>query len=244
MLGVLLAGALVQGCSTNSDEPGLDETIKDSVELTPVHASAKDGEIVSFTAHNARGEEQVFEYLVDGDRLVPQGDAPDLDDLDPATMGVIPAFFNGGAADTAMPQRDVDPADLNVQPWNPQQIEAKIPAITIDRSFRVSTDSFVQQLNVAGRNVEMMRVQDTGPSNAAELTRMQIDGIAQAEIYQFDDIQALDMWYRVAYQLHQAAGQDPTERIQINGMTMLRVGDHVDSEVVQAFANSPRLQLR
>ncbi len=243
-VGVLLAGAPLLGCSTTDDEPRLDDTIRDSVELTPVHADARDGEIVSFTAHNGRGEELVFEYLVDGDRLIPQGDAPDLGDLDPSTMGVIPAFFDGAAAETALPTRDVDPSDLAVQQWNPQQIDARIPPISIDGSYRVATDGFVRQLRSAGRHVEAMRAPNAGPSYAAELTRLQVDGMARAEVYQFDDVQALDMWYRVAYQLHEAAGQDPDEHIQIRGMTMLRLGDQLDDGVARAFADSPRLDMR
>ena len=200
--------------------------------------------MVSFKVKNGRGEETIHEYVVRNGALEPIGDAPEMTLPSSHEVGVIPVSINGGGSTMSMPKAaDREPVSGEGGSWAPSHLESGVPELAVDATFRVPTDDFVRQLQLRGRNVLSTPFAVTGPSRATELTRLEIDGIAEVEVYQFDRMQNLDAWYRVAYQLHESVGHDPDARIQINGMTLIRLGDNVDEDVVQAFLVSERTSL-
>lgn len=240
LAGLLLVVSLA-GCDQGSDPTTYDEDLKSLVELTRVQDLAEEGEVLAFTVKNGRGEESVHEYVVRNGALDPIGDAPPMNLPQSHEVGVIPVSINGGGATLSQPTAaDRGQVSSNGGTWAPSQLESGVPALRLDTSFSVPTDGFVRQLQLRGRNVLSTPFPTTGPSRAAELTRLEIDGLAEVEVYQFDSTQNLDAWYRVAYQLHESVGHDPDERIRINGMTMIRLGENVDEDVVQAFLASQR----
>lgn len=242
--GLLLVVSL-SGCDQGQDPTTYDEDLKSQVELTPVQDLAEEGEVLSFTVKNGRGEETVHEYIVRNGALEPVGDAPPMNLPDSHEVGVIPVSINGSGATLSQPTAaDRGKVSSTGGTWAPAQLESGVPELRVDASFSVPTAGIVQQLQLRGRNVLSTPFPSTGPSQATELTRLEIDGIAEVEVYQFDSTRNLDDWYRVAYQLHESVGHDPEQRIRINGMTMMRLGDNVDEEVVQAFLAAQRADIQ
>lgn len=235
LLGVALVGCdPIEGTSTE-----LGEGIKEQVELTSVTDMAEEGEVLSFNVKSGDGTVATHEYVVHNGALEALGDAPEMTLPESHEVGVIPVSINGGA-NYRPAAATSGPGKAGIDSWTPSRLESGVPAIEVDRTFRLETDAIVLQLQSRGRNVEITPFESTGPSRATELTRLEVDGVARTEVYQFDDAQALDAWYRVAYQLHESAGHDPDARIVISGMTMMRLGDHVDDEIPQAFLATPR----
>ncbi len=242
IVGVILVGSLM-GCDRSAETTSVGEGLNAGVELTSATDLAQDGEVVAFNVMDGHGNETIHQYVKKNGKLEPIGDAPEMTLPEQHEVGVIPVSINGGStySHSATQERDRNPA--NNMEWFPNKVQSTVPKLQQDRSFRIETGSFVQQLENRGRLVRTKQFDTVGPSQAVELTRIQIDGNGTAELYQFDSPQALDAWYRVAYQLHESVGHDPEERIQINGMTMLRLGDNVDAEVPQAFLDSPKAVL-
>ncbi len=239
VLGVPLMGCdPIEGTSTE-----IGEGIKEQVELTSVTDMVEEGEVVSFNVKSGDGTVATHEYVVRNGELEPLGDAPEMTLPESHELGVIPVSINGGA-DYAPSASTRGPGEASADSWTPSRLESGVPAIQVDRTFRVETDALVQQLRNQGRAVEATPFPETGPSRATELTRLEVDGLARAEVYQFDDAQALDAWYRVAYQLHESAGHDPDARIVISGMTMMRLGDHADGEIPEAFLATQRAAIQ
>jgi hypothetical protein len=244
-IACLLLVVSLSGCEQGQDPTTYDEDLKSQVELTPVQDLAEEGEVLSFTVKNGRGEESVHEYVVRNGALEPIGDAPPMNLPESHEVGVIPVSINGAGATLSQPTtKQGGSASGTGGTWAPSHLESGVPEISVDTSFRVPTSEFVVQLQTRGRNVTSSPFPTTGPSRATELTRLEIDGLVEAEVYQFDSRQNLDEWYRVAYQLHESVGHDPAERIRINGMTMLRLGDNADDEIVQAFMGTERVVLQ
>jgi hypothetical protein len=242
--GLLLVVSLA-GCDQGQDPTTYDEDLKAQVELTPVQDLAVEGEVLSFTVKNGHGEETIHEYVVHNGALEPIGDAPPMNLPDSHDVGVIPVSINGSGATLSQPTaKDRGQVASTGGTWAPSHLESGVPELSVDSSFRVATDEFVRQLQLKGRNVSGTLLPTTGPTRATELTRLEIDGLVEAEVYQFDSPQNLDEWYRVAYQLHESVGHDPEARIRINGMTMLRLGDNADEEIVQAFLIAERTSLQ
>lgn len=242
IVGVILVGSLM-GCDRSAETTSVGEGLKAGVDLTSATNMAKEGEVIAFSVMGGDGTTTVHEYVMKNGGLEPIGDAPEMVLPETHEVGVIPVSVNGGSTyvHPAAQKRDRSPGG-NVQ-WSPNQLESNVPGIQMDRTFRIETNAFVQHLRDQGRNVQAKQFETTGPSMATELTRLDIDGMAKVELYQFDDPRQLDAWYRVAYQLHESAGHDPEARIEVNGLTMVRFGDNVDAGIPQAFLDSPKAVL-
>ena len=240
----VLLGVSLAGCDPVEGQTELAEDLKGQVELTPVQDMAAEGEVVSFTVKNGQGQQATHEYVVHNGQLEPIGDAPEMTLPESHELGVIPVSINGGSSYVSPASQDRGPSESVAGSWSPSGLQSSVPEIRVDSNFRIETGDFVRQLQVQGRNVETTPFATTGPSQATELSRLEIDGIVRAEIYQFDSAQNLDAWYRVAYQLHESVGHDPDERIRINGMTLLRLGDNADEEIAGAFLASERLSIQ
>jgi len=218
--------------------------LKGEVELTPLQDMAAEGEVIPITIKRGDGQESTHNYVMRNGELMPMGDAPDVDLPESHELGIIPASINGGSSYSAPTTRDREPGAGLGGDWSPSRLQSSVPEIQVDPSFRIETGSFVHQLQDRGRNVHATAFESTGPSRATELTRLEIDGIARAEIYQFDQVRDLDAWYRVAYQLHESVGHDPDACVRIHGMTLLRLGENADEAVAEAFLDSSRLDIR
>jgi len=243
-VAALLMVVSLAGCDPVQEPTTLGDDLTSNVELTPIQDLAAEGEVVSFTRKNGIGEETTHEYVVRNGVLEPIGDAPEMSLPESHEVGVIPVSINGGSAYTLPARTERKEVASSGGSWNPSELESGVPELSVDSTFRVHTADFVGQLELEGRNVQSTPFETTGPSRATELTRLEIDGIAAVEIYQFDSTQKLDSWYRVAYQLHESVGHDPDARIQIVGMTMLRLGDNADEDIVQAFLVTKRASLQ
>lgn len=250
-LAMTLTGGALIGCDRAVEEPDTDTEgaqaadASGAVQLSPVHWDYEEGQMVPIRATRPDGTVAFFQYQVVDGKLQPLYGAPDLEDLDPSTLGVIEVGTDG----TAPPAKEYIPSNAGGQTlqrstdWVPAEIDSPVPPMQRDPSFRVRTDDFVAELQRDGHTVTRSSAPDTGPSMATELTRMTIDGEGKAEIYQFDDPVRLEAWYRLVYQLNTSLDIDPEQHCQVSGMTMLRTEQDLDLRVRDTFEATPRFQL-
>jgi len=249
-LSLLLGGAALSGCGDRAtDDPAptsaSDQQLTEQVELVPAVERLEEGQVVSHQRTRQDGSEITHRYEKRNGELVPLDGGPALEATD-HELDVIPVTYGDGTGGPVLPPRTVMDQDAEAAEvdWVVDDRQVEVPPITVDRSYRIATDTFVAKLREDGRSVEARQRDRAGASRAQEVTRVAVDGTGLAMVYQFDDPQTLEMWYRVTYQLHHSAGQDPDDHIRIEGMTMIRVTDKTDAAVLEQFRSTERLPIQ